>query len=238
MKKKFIIWILIILFSIIYFPSCKSDTIKKNGIIFEKVTVIKTDKTRIEGYSVAGSYQNITVLNIPSSINGLPVIKFKDKAFINNTTIKEIIVPNTISRPALNLDAPFSGCNNVEKITVPFSAFSGLFFNGGNSSINQRERLPKSLRYLYLTNDCIEIDSRDFYYCTSLREIHIPNSVKIINDGGYWASGAKYWDGLPFLGCSINLRIFCEANSKPSQWGKYWNYLDAQTPLTVIWGEY
>lgn len=223
-----------------------SDVVKQDGITFKKITRYE-DGIGKDAYLVTGCYEEITILNIPSHINDLPVVGINDSAFANNTTIKEIVIPSTVSRPAINLEAPFAGCTNVEKITVPFSDFSGLFYTGGSSSINEKERLPDTLRYLYLTDDCTEIDTRDFYFCSSLREIHIPYSVKNIEDGtnyikigvnGHSPSSSSKFQDLPFLGCNRNLRVFCEVSSKPEGWDAYWNYIDSTTELEVIWGEY
>ena len=41
---------------------------------------------------------------------------------------------------------------------------------------------------------------------------------------------------MPFKGCNPKLKIYCEAESKPSGWGLYWNYINDWQKATVYWG--
>lgn len=225
------------------FMGCGSDSneVVVNGIKYTKVTYIRNGEST-EGYSVSGCNAGLEVLNIAETVKGLPVLGFDKLAFKGNNDIKEVTIPDSIKSISLST-APFSGCNNIEKITMPFSDLILLFnFYGGGSSGNT---MPASLKTVYISNACTTIDTKDFYNCSNLKEVHIPSSVTRIKDGtGYTNVGAnghpadsnKFGD-LPFYGCT-NLTIYCEATSKPSGWDTYWNYIDSTTQATVLWGNY
>ena len=61
------------------------------------------------------------------------------------------------------------------------------------------------------------ISERAFYGLENMTKAYIPASVTTIE--------TQYSSDSPFYGCSTDLTIYCEASSKPSGWGKYWNYL-------------
>lgn len=219
------------------------SSVIKNGIEYRKVTSV-SDGISTECYYVVGCDSKTEILNIASEINGLPVLGFGRDAFRDNTTLKEVTIPNTITRISLN-EAPFYGCSNIEKLTTAISNIENLFKTYGSSDNNNTDPLPHSLKYIYLTNGCTTIDSRSFRYCRYLQEIHIPSSVTKIEDGtgritigvnGNTPDNDKF-DELPFLGC-INLTIYCEVNVAPDGWGEYWNYIDPFTQADVVWNSY
>ena len=243
--KKFLgcaICFMVLICSILTGCSNNSTSVTVDGVFYKKVTVMHNGANATEGYYVAGCKAGTKILNIAAEVKGLPVLGFNKVAFKDNTELKEVIIPNSIEKIALNT-APFSGCNNIEKITMPFSNLILLFNSyGGGSSGNT---MPSSLKVVYLSNACQKISTSDFYYCTSLEEVHIPSSVTEIVDGtGYTIVGANghevdsnKFNNLPFLGCS-NLTIYCEVASKPNGWGAYWNYIDSEHHATVHWGNY
>ncbi len=245
MKKVFGCLILGCCLGAVAVSGCNSNSISltKDGIIYEKVNVTSGDTTT-EGYYVYGCNDNIEVLNIPAEVNGLPVLGLSREAFANNLKLKEVTLPDTITRISLQ-SKPFAGCNNIEKITLATSDVMLLFTDYGGGTGENKNIIPESLHYIYLTSGCTSIDYRDFHYCTNIREIHIPKSVTVIEDGtnrtsigvnGHPASSDNFED-LPFAGCT-SLSIYCEATSKPNGWGTYWNYIDSSTAAKVYWNNY
>ena len=105
--------------------------------------------------------------------------------------------------------------------------------------------MPSSLQYIFLSKGCTKISTSDFYNCSSLKEVHIPNSVTVINDGTNFTSigvngnhpNVGKFSNLPFYGCT-NLKIYCEASSKPESWNTYWNYIDSEHFAEVSWNNY
>jgi hypothetical protein len=55
---------------------------------------------------------------IPSSYNGLPVIKINNNGFLNYTTLKTIYIPNTITEIG---NYAFQGCNILVNLNMPNS---------------------------------------------------------------------------------------------------------------------
>lgn len=247
---KLLISILIIgalIFGAVEVVSCikneNSNIIKKNGIHYSKCSTTMNGIV-VNGYQVTGCDSNITILNIPNIINGLSIINIDREAFLNNKNLKEITLPNTITHIPLQ-SAPFRGCTNIEKVTMASSDVMNLFTDYGGGDMNLEHTVPPSLHYVYLSEGCTKISSRDFRHCPNIRELHIPYSVTEIEDGtnfinigvnGNKPNNDKFAD-LPFAGCT-SLRIFCAASSKPKGWDTYWNYIDSQNQATVLWNSY
>lgn len=56
-----------------------------------------------------------SVLMVPSSYNGKPVVEIAATAFAGNTTLTELVLPSSISGIA---DGAFSGCSNLTRLTL------------------------------------------------------------------------------------------------------------------------
>ena len=144
--------------------------------------------------------------------------------------LKTIVIPDSVVEIGTGA---FATCYMLESVTIGSgvttigdSAFNGctaldtLFFaeNGALTTIGQ-----------YAFSGCCEITSItiphsvtkicDFAFnnCTALTSIYIPDSVAIIGDDFV-------------VGCDL-ITIYCEAESQPSGWSKYWN--DSGYP--VVW---
>lgn len=244
MKKVLCCFVFIILLLCLFLTGCSifnTNTVTLDGISYKKASY-KKDGDIIEGYSVVGCKPGVTKLNIVDKVKGLPVLSIEKYAFKDNKDLQEVIIPDSVDHIALQT-APFMGCEKIEKITTPFSNITLLFDNyGGATSVN---KIPDSLKYIYLSDACSKISTNAFYNCENLREVHIPSSVTEIIDGtgfvsvgvnGHSPSSDKFSD-LPFFGCK-NVTIYCEVNSKPSGWGIYWNYIDSTHVAKVNWGKY
>lgn len=235
----------IILSCLIFVSACSADAnkITENGISYKKVN-LTNDNITVQAYYVSGCEDSIEILNIPDKINGLSVLGIDKYAFLNHTNLREVTLPDSITQGYLCW-APFKGCTNIEKLTLAFCDVMLLFTDYGSGEMNKEITVPSSLKYLYLTEGCKSIKSRTLYYCTNIKEIHIPKSVTEINDGTGLInvgvngnpSNSERFSWLPFIGCT-NLKIYCEANAKPDGWGTYWNYIDSSTSAPVYWDHY
>lgn len=126
---------------------------------------------------------------------------------IKDKTVTEIIVPDYVT--AINYGA-FSGCSNLESITIPFVGRNQTISNYGNdqlfgyifggndyeSSIQIRQEyfisknnqlpsdityyLPRTLKFVTITNDYISRYA--FSGCRSLINIMLPDNIKIIKE--------------------------------------------------------
>ena len=74
----------------------------------------------------------------------------------------------------------------------------------------------------------VTLSAKVFTTCKALTTIYIPASCTTI-------SGSSYYNS-PFYLSNENLQIYCEAASKPSGWGTYWNYYQSGVALPTTWG--
>lgn len=111
--------------------------------------------------------------------------------------------------------AAFCRVPNI-KVTLNGVATIGTyaFYNGTPTSITMSEIVTK-------------IEENAFSGCSGLTSINIPSSVTTIS-----ASSSSY---SPFYGWNSSAVIYCEASSKPSGWGAYWNYYNSTNALKTYY---
>lgn len=209
----------IILFCSLYFPLAPLNSVKTNGIIFEKKKIYDQ-----EGYFVAKYTGNENYINIPSEIRGKPVIGIGYSAFYEYTNLIRIDLPNSIQYIS---DHAFADCKNLQTINLPNSiqyigsyAFSGC----------------EDLQTIDLPDQLSGIEQGTFMDCESLESIEIPDSVQYINGGdqNYWGSGAfancinikkmiipasvTLLQGQIFYGWNIDQTIYFETPKELQSW--------------------
>ena len=164
-----------------------------------------------------GKYASIISFNdsiidviIPESISFesqiIPVKKIDEDAFKNNSKIRSITIPSSVTTIG---SSAFSGCSNL--ITVTISENSQLTSIGNEAFYN-----CSSLTSIYIPDSVTTIGSGAFWNCSSLTSIYIPDSVTSIGNRAF-----RY---------SSNLTIYCEASSEPSGWDSSWNFY-----CPVVW---
>lgn len=111
--------------------------------------------------------------------------------------------------------AAFCRVPNI-KVTLNGVATIGTyaFYSGTPTSITMSESVTK-------------IEENAFSGCSGLTSINIPSSVTTIS-----ASSSSY---SPFYGWNSSAVIYCEASSKPSGWGAYWNYYNSTNALKTYY---
>ena len=155
----------------------------ENGL--EYLIYTDVDCIAITGYS--GSEKNV---EIPASINGLPVESIETGAFSNCAKLTSITIPDSVTY--IGFDA-FSGCTGLTSITLPNSIvdISSSTFSGcrGLTSII----IPDGVTY-------IGFDA--FSGCTGLTSITIPDSVTYIGDNAFYNTAwyENQPDGLIYAG--------------------------------------
>lgn len=135
------------------------------------------------------------------------ITEIYEKAFKDNTTIKEVEFSANISKIG---DAAFEGCTNLEKVTLRdgLVTIGNKAFNGCSSlkTINLPATVQKigdyafqnctSLKTVTLNNGLVTIGKKAFYNCTALTKIKIPYTV--IKIGSYAFGKCKKLKSLKF----------------------------------------
>lgn len=123
-----------------------------------------------------------TVIEIPSQLGGTTITSLNSYMFSYNTTVTEIIVPDSITE--LSIGA-FSGCTNLVSLTLPESLILGdtCFYN------------CKSLENLYypghsvtLSDDFIIIDNVLEFYRGSSAVVTVPSGVTTIGAYAFYGN--------------------------------------------------
>jgi hypothetical protein len=122
----------------------------------------------ITGYSGPGGS-----VNIPSSINGLPVVAIGDAAFQDRTNLVTVTIPNSVT----NLGSrAFSGCSWLIGVNMPTKLPSI-----GDYTFWQCFQLTG----ITIPNTVTNIGQSAFYGCASLDHVHMPDTVKSIGDSAF-----------------------------------------------------
>lgn len=78
-------------------------------------------------------------------------------------------------------------CKQIESLTVPFIGTSNEANNGLVYIFNDGDRsAPSTLKTLILSDKCKSIPDNAFYYCFSITNLTIPNSVEKIGDNAFY----------------------------------------------------
>lgn len=122
-----------------------------------------------DGTGVAISKYNgsAEIVTIPETIGGKTVTKISGSAFLNNASVKKIVVPKTVKTIEKNA---FNACSALESIVIWDTGYSGSSRGGGS-----------------LSDDCLK-------NCSAFKSVYI-NSVYTLNSD--WTScGAAKFDRL------------------------------------------
>lgn len=161
-----------------------------------------SDKIIIYQYD---GYETTGVLEIPESIDGKKVTEIGDETF-SGAKFSEILLPNTLTTIG---EFAFSGCKNLEKITIPASVASigaSVFADcTGMKKISVAQDNPyykEEGQVIYskdgktlvtcptagevsIPNTVTKIEEYAFYYNSNLQKIVIPESVTQMGEGAF-----------------------------------------------------
>lgn len=117
---------------------------------------------------------------IPELFNGKRVVEIAAKAFQDQTEITEVVIPNSVNKIG---NGAFKNCTALINITIPNEAKLGSSIFYGCRSLKSVQ-LPQGIEVL----GAEEIDS--IYYgffekCSSLEQVFIPSSVKVIDNNAF-----------------------------------------------------
>lgn len=190
--KKFspLLVLLICMMLALTFAACNPDDDGENTP--QQSAVVQGVKLELSAdgshYTVTGYERTGAVLSLPSSHSGVEVRKIDQEAFLNNETLTQLTVPNTIKTIG---NSAFKGCNNLESITLPFvgqgvleNSYFGYIF-GASTYTEQDEVVPQSLKSVILTGGSY-IRNNAFYDCENLVSVTIPETVTAIGDSAFY----------------------------------------------------
>ena len=169
-----------------------------------KVELILETNPRETGYRVMGVKEcECTVIEIPDTFNDLPVVEVATGAFKYNQTIKEVIIPNTVTKI---LQSAFEGCTALEKVTFK-----------ENSTLKQINKAAfkdcVNLKQIDLPASVTTIQYGAFLNCSSLTEIVLPPSLKTIPQFTFGSNTALQKVTLPKALKSIEYYAFDNCTS-------------------------
>ena len=159
-----------------------------------------------------------TVVNIPSTINGLPVTTIGSFAFYNRGDLTSITLPASVTSIE---DFAFYSCTGLTNMTLPVglisigdfafydcSSLTGITIPGGVIDIGSYAfALCESLASVRITNGVLSIGEGTFYGCAQLSQVTIPASITSIGQSAFaYCSAllqASFTGNAPAMGKSV-----------------------------------
>jgi hypothetical protein len=122
---------------------------------------------RTDSYQVIGFLSRVSAIEIPTIYNSKNVTSIGDYVFYNNTSLENVIIPNSITSIGYST---FEGCSSLTNITFP----DNLISIGGSSF-----KGCSSLTSVIIPENVTSIGNNAFAGCNSINNIEIhPNNKK------------------------------------------------------------
>lgn len=131
---------------------------------------------------ITGCVANAEDLIIPDTIDGLPVVSIRDRAFYYNDFLQSVTIPDSVSSVGSN---PFIKCNLLTSIIIspdhPYLLFmNDTLYDKVNKTIISH--LSSSQSPLEIPKGITKIGEAAFNGCEAMSDISIPESVTSIAD--------------------------------------------------------
>jgi hypothetical protein len=188
----------------------------------------------ITGYTGSGGD-----VEVPNTIDGLPVTSIGDEAFAYCTTLTNVTIPNSVTnigsygfQSCINLgrvtipegvttipEGAFSKCTRLTSVIIPDTVERILnslhvYERGGGWGSGAFESCT-SLTNLSMGLGVTEIGAGSFANCANLANVTIGRNVTIIGEGAFCGSGLQYL-AIPPSVSSIGAGAFCNCTSLTS----------------------
>ena len=193
----------------------------------EAVSINPNLKYKIEGDAVTITGCNKKAsgeLIIAANIEGKPVTKIEEEAFLLCTNLTNITIPDSVTSIETNA---FSECYSLKSITIPDSVTSigeAAFAN------------CTSLTSITIGNGVTSIGYAAFGRCSSLTSITIPDSVTSIGEGAF--ANCTSLTAINFLGDAPKIENYSFQLSSPTIYrepdAKGWGDTLAGRPVKLI----
>ena len=153
--------------------------------------------------TITGFTGNVSVLTIPSSLGGYPVVAIANATFQNKTALEVVVIPDSVR--TIERDA-FAGCTRLSSVTLSKNLESLGFRAFYNCTALEEIEIPKSLSVVPNVSlgsqsgpftDCVNLKTVTFESgttrivgglfgnCTGLERIDIPDTVTTIEANAF-----------------------------------------------------
>jgi len=143
-------------------------------------------------------------LVIPSTIDGKPVTRIGEEAFLLCTNLTAITIPDSVTSIG---DWAFDECTSLTSIeagqgNINYTDINGVLFNKLKTTLVAYPAGKTGTNYT-IPKGVIRIDQLAFGYCRGLTSITIPDSVTSIGEEAFW--GCTDLTSITFLGNAPSL---------------------------------
>lgn len=151
---------------------------EENGLIFTEIRTL-TDDT-VTGYSVKQAEHTGENVVIPKEHKGLPVLKIEDYAFLDNSEMKKVSIPDSVTKIG---NQSFMQCYQLQKVEIPDSVL-----DVGTQCFQNCVRLES----VKLSNQMKGVWYKMFFNCSVLQQIELPDSVESIGRYAFYRCPLTY----------------------------------------------
>ena len=123
--------------------------------------------------TITGYTGSFAAMDIPNTIDGLPVTSIGDGAFAGCLSLTGVTIPDSVTSIG---NVAFDNCWSLTNVTIPNSVT-----NIGDGAFDSCYRLAS----VTIPNSVTSIADEAFGYCASLMSVTIPNSITSIGDGAF-----------------------------------------------------
>ena len=150
---------------------------------------VQNSTAPVSGYSVSATDTDIQgldgVLNIPTYVDGLPILQVAERAFANCTNLTHILIPTTVQEMGAEC---FAGCAGLTELTIPF-------VGRVNYETQEQASEDADISTFYHFFDTVEFDGSvacmtgyESYTCylPNILTINVLNGCKIMPDDAFY----------------------------------------------------
>ncbi len=116
---------------------------------------------------------------LPDSIEGFPVTAIGEGCFFNHSEIKEIVLPNSLTRIG---DQAFALCKGISELELPDQIEEIGIYAFRDCTGLIKVKLPAKLKWL-------RRGVFSFCYLSEHAEIILPEGLELIEGGAFWSGG-------------------------------------------------
>lgn len=141
---------------------------------------IESANGKVTLLSYKGTQEHLTV---PAAIDGQPVTSIADGAFVENVTLKTLVLPESITTIGKGI---LAGCENLHSLQTPLmgeskegTQYLGYLFGATTHEDNARD-IPVSLKCLRITGEWQTLPAYSLFDCNDLICLALPEDVTVI----------------------------------------------------------